>query len=211
MKELKQCLVCSSIKLKESIDLRLQPLVNNLKDSPDQEDRIYPLIINECQECSHKQISISVDRELLFKDYLYQTGTSESHKNFFMDFADALDNKIGTGSILDIGCNDGSLLECFQYRNWKVLGIEPSSGFNHKVPVIKDYFPTDRIADKFDVITAFNVFAHNDLPVTFLLKMKELLKENGRIFILTTPARLDNFYHEHISYFTTQSMMVLAK
>ncbi len=211
MKELKECLVCGG-GITPFFNMGKQPLVNNLKSSPQEEDSIFPLLVNECQSCSHKQLSISVDRELMFSNYLYQTGHSKSHREFFMRFVDEIENKLGywSASALDIGCNDGSLLEEFEYRNWDVLGIEPCKEFNQNVPVIRDFFPT-KIDKKFDVITAFNVFAHNDDPYTFLMEMAKLLKEDGRIYILTTPARLDNFYHEHISYFTPQSMMVLAQ
>ena len=212
LKHLKECLVCGNT-LKVYCDLGEMPLVNNLKESPEQEDIKYPLVVMECS-CTHKQLSVAVDRGLLFKDYLYQTGASASHIEYFMDFAWKID--LPRGNILDIGCNDGSLLSEFKARDWKCLGIEPSKELCNickqveGIKVVNDYFPSIKIRGKFDIITAFNVFAHNDNPRLFLEEMGKLLKPEGRIYILTTPARLDNFYHEHISYFTPQSMMVLA-
>ena len=215
MKELKECLVCGNKDLTTYCDMCPMPLVNNLKNSPEDKDLIFPLVVNECPVCTHKQLSVAVDRELLFKDYLYLTGASKQHIDFFMDFTWEID--MPRGKILDIGCNDGSLLSEFKARDWEVLGIEPSKELCflckqiERITVINDYFPTMTGIGKFNIITAFNVFAHNDDPKTFLFEASKLLEENGRIYILTTPSRLDNFYHEHISYFTPQSMMVLAQ
>ena len=217
LKHLKECLVCGNTDLKVYCDLGEMPLVNNLKNSPNQEDIKYPLVVMECS-CTHKQLSVAVDRALLFKDYLYQTGASQEHKDFFHLISLDIYHSFGIDSkknILDIGCNDGSLLVEFQFQGWEIKGVEPSNKFKEElelngIPYIKDFFPTNRIKEKFNLITAFNVFAHNDDPKTFLIEASKLLKENGRIYILTTPARIDNYYHEHISYFTPQSMMILA-
>ena len=203
MKELKECLVCGGV-LYKYMDLGVMPLVNNLKECLK-----YPLLVNECYVCTHKQLSIAVDPNILYSDYLYQTGTSSKHINFFMDFV--YDLEIPKGKALDIGCNDCTLLEELTDVGWKCLGIDPSARGNTRIRTIKDFFPSGKIKGKFDLITAYNVFAHNDNPHEFLLAMKVLLKENGRIYILTTPARLDNFYHEHISYFTPSSMMKLIR
>ena len=86
MKELKECLACGNKDLKVYCDMGLMPLVNNLKESPEEIEHIFPLLVNECPLCTHKQLSVSVDRGLMFNDYLYQTGTSASHIDFFMDF-----------------------------------------------------------------------------------------------------------------------------
>jgi len=207
--------VCGNKELNIFCDMGLMPLVNNLKVSPEKEDVKFPLVVNECLLCTHKQLSVAVDRELLFKDYLYQTGTSISHLDFLIDFSQSL-NHYGNTAI-DIGCNDGTLLSCLKMEGWFVMGIEPCKdlyeiAIKREVHVLNEFFPLQAdIGMKFDLITAFNVFAHNDDPKTFLIEASKLLKDKGRIYILTTPARLDNFYHEHISYFTPQSMMVLAQ
>jgi len=214
---LNNCLVCGSNQLIEEYNLGLQPLVNNLKDTPKQDEISLPIIVNSCQFCTHKQLSIAVDPKLLFSNYLYQTGISKSHMDFFKDFVLSL----GTDrKVLDIGCNDGVLLSYFQDNDWSCTGIDPAENLVGKAyallgknaHIINDFFPTEELEGYgFDVITAFNVFAHNDDPRKFLEEMGKLLNKDGRIYILTTPARLDNLYHEHISYFTPQSMIVLAQ
>lgn len=210
-KELKSCLACGSSNIVPVHDLGLQPLVNNLKTKPEDIDIKFPIVVNECCMCTHRQLSIAVDPKLLFENYLYQTGTSEKHTDFFQDFVKSLSFEKHLMA-LDIGCNDGTLLLMLEAYNWHIMGIEPSRSFaDYGLPIIRDFFPTkEPINKRFDLITAFNVFAHNDNPKLFLEEAAKLLNPNGRIYLLTTPARLDNYYHEHISYFTPQSMMVLA-
>lgn len=210
-KELKSCLACGSSNIVPVHDLGLQPLVNNLKTKPNDIDIKFPIVVNECCMCTHRQLSIAVDPKLLFENYLYQTGTSEKHTDFFQDFVKSLSFEKHLMA-LDIGCNDGTLLLMLEAYNWHIMGIEPSRSFaDYGLPIIRDFFPTkEPINKRFDLITAFNVFAHNDNPKLFLEEATKLLNKDGRIYLLTTPARLDNYYHEHISYFTPQSMMVLA-
>lgn len=207
MKKLLSCLVCESMDLNVHFDMGLQPLINNLKNSQEEIEMKYPLIVNECKNCSHKQLSVAVDRELLFSDYLYQTGASNTHRKFFRDFV----RELKGNSVLDIGCNDCSLLEVFYKLGFECIGIDPSAKFSPFIKIIKDFFPSESIDKKFDVITAFNVLAHNYLPAKFLMNMKELLNENGKIYILNTRATVDNYYHEHISYFSIKSMIMLTE
>lgn len=215
-KQLTECLVCGSENLVEFSNLGLQPLVNNLKNTPDEADKKFPLIVNLCTHCTHKQLSIAVDRKLLFSDYLYRTGTSDSHIKFFEKFADIIGFPKCWTRILDIGCNDGSMLKIFKDKGWQCFGIEPatqlaSEAMMKGLHVTCDFFPTSHAFNKkFHCITAFNVLAHNSDPSFFLEEMVKLLEPNGKIYVLTTPARMDNFYHEHISYFTPRSMMALA-
>ncbi len=212
MKELKQCLVCGSNDLIVSYDMGKMPLVNNLKKSSQDKEHIFPLLVNECMVCTHRQLSIAVEPELLFSDYLYQTGVSVSHRNFLREFAHNLQGE----SVLDIGCNDGTFISFFSPVWWSAVGIEPSKKLYKQcktfgLQVINDYFPTkEKIVQRFNHITAFNVFAHNDNPFNFLMEMTRLLTAHGKIHIITTPSRIDNFYHEHISYFNVKSMSVLA-
>ena len=215
-KELKSCLVCGFGGLKEYCNLGEQPLANNLKSAQDCPDDTYPMLVNYCPMCTGKQLSIAVDPEILFKDYLYKTGISDVHNRYFDQFAQEINNKLCRGAgmtILDIGCNDGSMLKSFKKYGWDVTGIDPGDNFGEQeIKVIKDFFPSNKLFKyTFDVITAFNVFAHNDNPREFMKEMVKRLNIGGRIYIQNTLARVDSFYHEHITYSTPFSMMYLAR
>jgi SAM-dependent methyltransferase len=87
--------------------------------------------------------------------------------------------------------------------------------------VICDYFNEESVArlgaDRYDVIIAQNVFAHNTYPKEFLRVCKDRLSNNGRLFIQTSQAdmvaygQFDTIYHEHISFFNVRSMGTLAQ
>lgn len=215
-KKITKCLVCENNDLYEVIDLGFQPLVNNLKYSTDEIEMKGKIVVNECYNCSHRQLSIAIDQKLLFSEYLYQTGTSQTHLDFFKNFADRIGVPKCWNRILDIGCNDGSMLKFFKDLGWQAYGVEPATrlaaeAVTKGLHITCDFFPTTHaFNEKFHCITAFNVFAHNDDPKEFLKSMVDLLHDNGAIYILTTPAALDNYYHEHISYFTPKSMAYLA-
>lgn len=214
-KELTSCLVCGTSHLKELFSFGEQPLINNLKETAEEEELKFPIKVNTCQICSHAQLSIAVEPGLLFDKYLYTTGVSESHHRYFEEFA----SKVNGRNILDIGCNDGSLLEKFYKLGWHCYGVEPAKNLaeiaynkcNKNSEIACNYFPNKQFeGHAFDVITAFNVFAHNSDPKTFLKEMALLLNDNGRIYIQTTITEVGSIYHEHISYFNPRSMLYLV-
>lgn len=211
-KRLTRCLCCDSDRLRTFFSLGDQPLVNNL--SKDNDGQKYELAVNVCLNCGHNQLTIAVNPEILFSNYLYLSGASQQHRDYFKKFASKCSGK----SVLDIGCNDGSLLECFEM--WDKFGVEPARNLKEicdgkGIKIYNDFFPTN-IDRTFDVITAFNVFAHNSDPYSFLYECIKLLSDEGTIYIQVSQkdmirnGEFDTIYHEHISYFTINSMSVLC-
>jgi len=129
-------------------------------------------------------------------------------------------------TVLDVGCNDGTQLDYFKELGNKTVGVDPAknlyplSSANHEV--FCEYFDSV-FAEKmkaeertFDIITAQNVFAHTADPLSFLLTAKEVMHDDSMLFIQTSQANMilnnefDTIYHEHISFFNTQSMQKLC-
>lgn len=225
-KNLNECLCCGSENLKHVLDLGSQPLANSYRTPSDEQLEEYPLAINLCKDCFHLQLTVAVDPDLMFKNYLYVSGTSNTLKDYFEQFAQKLRNKQPwSTSILDIACNDGTQLDYFAKLGFETYGIDPaenlypiSSGKGHTVYC--DYFNKDSIKNidkSFDIILAQNVFAHNANPLEFLQAAKELLNDDGTIYIQTSQANMiknnefDTIYHEHISFFNLRSMKELCK
>lgn len=228
------CLACGSPNISLTLDLGEQPLANSYKDTAEEEQKKFPLAVNHCSDCFHVQLTHAVNPDLMFKDYLYVSGTSKTMKAHFEWFADYVDewfylcNNRAPDTILDIGCNDGSQLDAFKVKNNPptTYGIDPaknlypiSSGKGHIVSV--DYFGSDWV-DKnpgkgFDVIIAQNVFAHNYAPLDFLKAAKRIMSEDTLLFIQTSQADMikngefDTIYHEHISFFNIYSMFKLCQ
>ena len=219
------CLACGSINLKLALDLGNQPLANNLKPTPVEQDR-YPLAVNLCNDCYHLQLTHTVDPKIIYSNYLYVSGTSKTLKDYSDWFAgyvvETMDRQ--TGNVLDIGCNDGTQLDYFKSRSINTFGIDPAENIHPvssaKHDVICDFFGPQivgKIHYNFDAITAQNVFAHSPDPLDFLKTVKKLMSEHTLVFIQTSQADMvlnnefDTIYHEHVNFFNINSMNELAK
>jgi SAM-dependent methyltransferase len=219
-----QCLACGSLKLTSSLNLGQQPLANSyLIDSSDYEER-YPLAVNVCQECFHVQLTHTVDPEIIYKNYLYVSGTSKTIQDYCSWFADYTTEyaNLKNGSVLDIGCNDGTQLNYFADIGFDTWGVDPAENLHStsskRHNVVCDFFgPNLELDQQFDIISAQNVFAHNPTPIEFLSVCKRLMKDNTLLFIQTSQADMilnnefDTIYHEHINFFNSLSMKKLAE
>jgi SAM-dependent methyltransferase len=225
MIENKQCLACGSDELTPSLNLGMQPLANNLTTKPDNQDR-YPLAVNLCKSCCHLQLTHTVDPAIIYSNYLYVAGTSQTLKEYSDWFAGYVNETSHTLTrrVLDIGCNDGTQLNYFKQRGFETYGIDPAqniyptSSLNHNV--ICDFFGpsvASRIDVRFDAIVAQNVFAHNPNPLEFLQTCKSLMAGHTKLYIQTSQADMvlnnefDTIYHEHVNFFNINSMNELAK
>ena len=226
-KELNECLCCGSEQIKLVLDLNEQPLANSFKKTAEEAEPTFPLRLNICEDCTHLQLSHAVNPDLLFKNYLYVSGTSQTLRDYFDWFAKETLNYFSEPpkTVLDIACNDGSQLNSFKALGLKTFGVDPAenlhelSNANHEV--VCDYFKEKYVyhykMKQLDIITAQNVFAHNDYPLDFLLQCKEIMHDGSFLFIQTSQADMirnnefDTIYHEHLSFFNASSMSALAQ
>ncbi len=224
-KELKECLCCGSKNLSMTLDLGAQPMANSFLASEDESELTFPLVLNLCRDCYHLQLSHAVNPDLLFKNYLYVSGTSQTLRDYFDWFANETLNYFSEKpkSVLDIACNDGSQLNSFKALGLKTYGIDPATNLHElsskEHEVICDYFTQEHVEhykDRVDLITAQNVFAHNDYPLDFLRQCREIMHDTSVLFIQTSQADMvrnnefDTIYHEHLSFFCANSMKELA-
>jgi SAM-dependent methyltransferase len=221
------CLACGGSRLTPYLDLGEQPLANSYHDGKTKLDA-YPLGVNLCGECFHTQLTVAVNPDLMFKNYLYVSGTTTTLSKYFEDFVLRAERDLGVGRplrVLDIASNDGSLLEKFGSRGHTVLGVDPAENLRplseaKGVPTLVSYWNEDalnRSGGQFDVIVAMNVLAHITYPADFLALCRRALAPGGRIYIQTSQAMMvkngefDTIYHEHHSFFTVRSFLALAR
>ena len=219
--EKKDCICCGKSNLSLVLDLDNQPLANSYH----KEDEVleeYPLGLNLCDNCYHLQLTHIVDPDLLFKNYLYCSGTSQTLRDNFEWFSNfVLEDAPVCKTVLDIACNDGTQLDCFKAKGVETYGIDPAenlyelSSKNHDVKC--EYFDSVFFGHLFDVIIAQNVFAHNSDSKKFLDDCCELMDDDSRLYIQTSQAHMvqnnqfDTVYHEHISFFNINSFNELVK
>jgi 2-polyprenyl-3-methyl-5-hydroxy-6-metoxy-1,4-benzoquinol methylase len=221
LQEIKKCLACDHDDLKMVLDLNNQPLANSYKNSKDAVEDSFPLAIKVCQVCHHVQLTHIVNPDLIYKNYLYVSGTTKTYVDYMDWYAKFCIEKLGhtPSSVLDIGCNDGSQLDKFKALNVDTYGVDPAenlyetSSKNHKVTC--GYFD-NKYDRSHDIITIQNAFAHNPNPLELLKNCKKNLEIDGLLFIQTSQADMilnnefDTIYHEHISYYNIKSMMFLC-
>jgi 2-polyprenyl-3-methyl-5-hydroxy-6-metoxy-1,4-benzoquinol methylase len=226
------CLACGSEHVHLVLNLGDSPLANSYKDSADQIDARYPLAVNLCYKCFHLQLSHTVDPELIYKNYMYATGTNNTihqYCEWFANFVKEYTNTFDANglALLDIGCNDGTQLNYFADLEYSTYGIDPAENLNSRIDkrhrAVCDFFgpaAVDKLKDMahvYNVIVAQNVFAHNPDPLEFLLAAKELMSYPSYLFIQTSQADMvlhnefDTIYHEHINFFNANSMNELAE
>ena len=218
---LDKCVACGGSNLVQFLDLAKQPLANNYHDGSGAGES-YQLGLNLCTDCYHTQLPVSVNPKEMFDHYIYVTGTSQTLRDYcdwFAEFVDARED-IDHGNILDIACNDGTQLDSFRKLGWKTFGVDPAKNLFEialeKGHMVRNaYWPISY--PQMDVITAQNVCAHTPNPLEFLEGVKASLSPNGTAYIQTSQSQMyqrnefDTTYHEHISFFSANSMNTLAK
>lgn len=207
------------------LDLGSQPTANSYTEEPVNEPEKFPLALNLCEVCWHAQLSFSVDRQSIFSNYAYSSGTSKTLSEYFAWFASALNRTLSNdGRVLEIAANDGSLVRALIDQGLDCSGIDPAENIvieaqRRGLPVQLGYWPDacNKPHDLFDAIIALNVLAHVDNPLAFLRACNSNLKKDGFVLIQPSQARMfengefDTIYHEHLSFFNTRSMSTLAE
>jgi len=150
-----------------------------------------------------------MDEEGIGKEY------AEDFLAFLQRRADACSKRV---SVLEIGCGTGYLLYRLKLLGADVLGLEPGPHGQHGskrfgIPIIKDFFPSPKIAGEFDLVVLFSVLEHMESPSAFLGSVLPLLKENGRIAISIPDCEpymgagdISMLYPEHFSYYTQTTL-----
>ena len=224
------CRICES-KIKKIIDFGKIALVGNfLKKKVSQKK--YKISLNYCVSCKHVQISEKLNPNLLFKNYLWETGISKSNIHLLRDHLQKL-KKFGINKkskVLEIASNDGSFIKILKKKfNCFVIGVDPAKNLAKKankksIFTINNYFDyklsyfLKEKYNKFDYIFARNVIAHIKEPNNVFKGIDNLLKDNG-IFVLEVPHLLnilnnnqyDNIFHEHIGFHSLKSIQDLCK
>ena len=234
-KNITQCRLCDSKKIKQIYNFGLIPLGNNLQKFRLQSVNCkkYPLSLMQCSKCNHFQLSISVNPKILYaKNYTYLTGVTKTFKKHFSDYSNWIIKKckIKKGSlILDIGSNDGTCLNYFKKNKMKVIGIDPAKkpskiANTNGINTINNFFnkeTSSRIKKKygqFDFITSHNVLAHTENIQEIFLSIFDLLKEDayfcfeiGYFKEVVKHNLFDTIYHEHLDYHHAKPLVKLLE
>jgi SAM-dependent methyltransferase len=226
MKYRQSCRVCGSRHLKPVIDLGDQYLQGSFikpgRDDPPQ--RKLPTLLVRCDvsqdedACGLLQLAHTFPSEILYANYWYRSGVNETMRNHLKSIVESARSIVGAGGlrVLDIGCNDGTLLRCYP-DNFERIGVDPSDIAKDIAPpikVINSTFPSDVAAREFadrkvDIVTSIAMFYDLEDPVGFVRSIQNLLAPSGvwilEMSYMPTMLRqnsLDTICHEHLEYYS---------
>lgn len=231
LKKINSCEVCSNSKLNKVLDLGYHPLCDDLKPIGSKiKNKYYKIAILLCKNCLTAYQSYIVPKKILFpRSYHYRSrltkdvlsGMKDLINSYIKKFG-SLDNKL----VIDIGCNDGSLLDFFKIKGCETLGIEPTNAYvdakkNHKI--YNEYLST-KLTKKIkflfrfpDIIVFTNVFAHIENLNNVINSIKELIGpktviiiENHYLRSILEKNQFDTFYHEHPRTYSATSFKHIA-
>ena len=226
------CQICYTKKIHQIIDLGYQPLADDLKNKQNVPSVSYPIKVFFCKECRLLQNNFIVsDKKLYNKDYHYRPGISATVVNNLHNMALKLVSLYSlkkTDLIVDLGCNDGTLLNSFKHIGFKnVAGVEPTNIYKFAkkkgIPVINDFFnvkSAKMLKKKFGgakLITTTNVFAHTGQLGEFIKGVKTLIDDKTGVFVIENhylldiikKLQFDSFYHEHLRTYSLKSLIRL--
>lgn len=226
-----QCPIDKSEDSFEYLDLGLVPLVNNLCDTKEESLKCekYPLSIQLFTKSRLTTLCHSVNKEKLFLNYFYQSGINKPFLQHCAEMADYIEHFIDPtpgNLIIDVGGNDGTLIEVFQKCMWgelEYLNIDASKSFieinkQKKINYVNAFFDeTYKGKKKATLITSTNVFQHTE-PIRSFVKgiYNNLDAEKGMWCLefpyLLTTLMFDNYdqvYHEHVYYYLLSNIVDL--
>ena len=226
------CEVCGKSNLVDVLNLGFNALCDDLiKIGEPITSKKYPIEIVFCDFCKTAHQRYQVPKEILFhKQYHYRSRVTG---DVILGMKSLVDSYIKTNGslvglkVLDIGCNDGSLLDLFKEKGAETFGVEPTGAakeamINHTI--IQDFFE-DKTAGllftkyrHFDIITFSNVFAHIDDLDSLIKNTSKLMSDSTTLIIenhylgsVLKKGQFDTFYHEHPRSYSLNSFKEIAR
>ena len=225
------CQICKK-KLVKLFSLGKHPLCDDLiKINKKETNFLYPIELVYCKDCYVVYQKYQIKHDVLFnKNYHYRARFTKDVTDGQKKLVDTIFKKYGNlknKKILDVGCNDGTLLNFFRKKGAITYGIDPTNAIkdaNPKHVIINNFFNYKNIKlikkrfKDIDYITFTNVFAHiNNLEDT-LESLKSLTTNKTKIIIenhylgsIVNKKQIDTFYHEHPRTYSLKSLIIIAK
>ena len=228
----KTCRLCNSKKIEVLMNFIPTSLVDNFRKIHHEKIDLppVPMDLYICNVCKHVQLLDVVYPQYIYDDYTYVSSSSPDLLEHFKGLCEEIIKytSIRKNSIvLDIGCNEGILLNEFRKKNYKTIGVDPDkkSLINAKkkgIITFNKYF-NEKLAyqlkkkyQSLNLIIATNVYAHDDKLIEFTYNVYNLLKAGGYFVFEVSYLRdllkskvWDYVYHEHLSYHSIKPLHLM--
>ena len=228
---MKKCLICES-PVAPFMSFGQMPIANGFLTTAEfSNEYFFELSVVFCERCKMVQLAEQPDRERMFNEtYAFFSSTSTRMAAHFRDFAKFVtDNYLKSPDpfVVELGCNDGIMLQNFKNAGVRHLGIEPSAnvaqvaidkGINAVCEFFDEALTSEIISQhgQADAILGANVMCHIPYLHSVVAGMKSLLKPDGVIMFedpylgdIVEKTSYDQIYDEHAFYFSLSSVSYL--
>jgi hypothetical protein len=229
-KVVNSCRICDDLLPAAFFHLGQQPLANSLLKSASDTEEMYELALCHCRKCHTVQLTQTIKPEILFRDYVWVTGTAAATRSyadtFFTNVSKRLSSEV-KAKITEIASNDGTFLKPFLDAGHDVQGVDPARNIaqiaeDKGIPTLAEFFSLDvarelRSTQGYsDVVIARNVIPHVEDVNNVIAGVTHLLDDDGIGVIefhdaskIQSELHYDSIYHEHIFYFTLATLSYL--
>ncbi|MGZ3790663.1 MAG: methyltransferase domain-containing protein [Bacteriovorax sp.] len=223
-----KCLVCNN-HYEPFISFGNQPIANNFLEPKDfNKEYFFEMKVGFCSSCKMVQLVDQPAPEQMFhENYAFFSSTSEYMKVHFKKFADSISDKYLTGAdpfVVEMGSNDGIMLQNFKNKNVRHLGVEPSKNvaevaMSKGINTINCFF-SEETAERIvkengqaDAFLAANVMCHIPFIHSIGAGVKKLLSPKGIMAFedpylgdIVQKTSYDQIYDEHVFFFSVESV-----
>ena len=190
-----------------------------------------PLDLVLCKRCRLLQLRDTVPGELMYRNYWYKSGTNQTMRDALADIAHKAETLIhltAGDSVLDIGCNDGTLLSSYMTGGIYKIGIDPAQNLaplSRKVAdhVVVGFFSAEALTEtpelrekKPKIVTSIAMFYDLEEPRRFVGDIKKIMDPEGLWIVqmsylplMLRDHEIGNICHEHLEYYSLQSFEYL--
>jgi len=200
--------------------------------SPGEPDGVKtPLELVLCRGCRLLQLRHTAPSEVMYRNYWYRSGTNETMRNALADIAtksELLIHLKENDSVLDIGCNDGTLLAAYKNDHIYKIGFDPAENLAIHSRGIADrlhigYFESDSYfrdpelaRHRPKIVTSIAMFYDLEDPNRFVRDVKAVMHPDGLwvvqmsyLPLMLKTNEIGNICHEHLEYYSLQSFEYL--
>ncbi|OLD12976.1 MAG: hypothetical protein AUI97_05345 [Crenarchaeota archaeon 13_1_40CM_3_52_17] len=224
---IKECRLCRSKNFVRILSLGNQHVSDFVTvggDSPRS-----PLDLVRCTSCNLVQLKHTFPRESLYLHYWYRSGISSTMRTALEDIANEsckVARPDAGDIVMDIGCNDGTLLRSYKTPRLKLVGFEPAKNLVQQARqgtghVFNNFFGFELFRKEFPrskakIITSIAMFYDLDDPRTFVRDIVRCLEPKGvwvvqqnYLISMLEQNGFDNIGHEHLTYYSLHTMTKL--